>query len=145
MVVAVVVVAGRVAVAVVVRVTVLVAMCMGVPVIVSMTMVVAVIMFVTMALVPVIMPMMLAINLLRERIVLSEGLVMPVLMPTTISPRLRLKRQRHLLDHRADPLEHIREHRIVFELQIIHSHLNRRMPVAQVISRSRERQPIRAR
>ena len=67
---------------------------------------------------------------------------MPMLMPTAISPGLRLKRQRHLLDHRADPLEHIREHRIIFELQIIRPNLNRRMPVAKVISRARKRQRI---
>jgi hypothetical protein len=63
-------------------------------------------------------------------------------MPTTISPRLRLKRQRHLLDHRADPLEHVGKHWIVFELQIIRAHLNRRVPIAKVISRPRERQPV---
>ena len=67
---------------------------------------------------------------------------MSMLMSTAISAGLRLKRQRHLLDHRADPLEHIREHRIVFELQIIGPNFNRRMPVAKVISRPRKRQRI---
>src|SRR6266702_6064436 len=97
------------------------------------TVTVIVVMSVTLRMIVMLMPMMLAIHLLRERIVLGEGLVMPMPMPAAIRTRLRLERHLDLIDRCAQALEHIGEHRVVFELQIIRADFDGRMPVAEVI------------
>lgn len=89
-------------------------------------------------------PMMLTEHLLRERIVFGEGLVVTMLVSAAIRTRFGLERQRYLLDRRADAHEHIGEHRIVFELQIIGADFHRRMTIAEVIRGARERQRIRS-
>ena len=62
------------------------------------------------------MPMMLAEHLLRQRVIFGKGLVVPVLVAAAIRARFGLKRHGNLIDRRADALEHIGQHRIVFEL-----------------------------
>ena len=88
------------------------------------------------------MSMMLAIYLLRERIVLSEGLVMTMPMTAAIRARFRLERHLDLIDRSAQTFEHIREYRVVFELQVIRADFDGRVPVAQVIRGACERQHI---
>ena len=85
---------------------------------------------------------MLAEHLLRERIIFGEALVMPVLVPAAIRAGFRLKRHGRLSDRCADALQHVGEHRIVFELQIIRADFHRRMAIAEVIRRARQRQRI---
>ena len=88
------------------------------------------------------MPMMLAEHLLRQCVVFGERLVVAVLMAAAVRAGLRLERHRNLIDRRADTLQHIGQHRIVFELQIIRADFHRRMTIAQVIRRARERQRV---
>jgi len=93
-------------------------------------------------LVRMLMPMMLAEHLLRQRIVFGESLVVAMLVTAAIRARLGLKRHRHLIDGCSDALQHIGENRIEFELQIIRADFNRRMTIAEVIRGARERQRI---
>ena len=65
-----------------------------------------------------------------------------MLVTTTIRARFRLERHRHLIHARADTLQHIGQHRIVFKLQIIRTDFNGRMTIAEVISGTRQRQRI---
>jgi hypothetical protein len=85
---------------------------------------------------------MLVEHFLRDRVVFGKSRVVPMPVPAAISAGLGLKRQRHLFDRRPEPRQHVRQHGIVFELQIIDAHFNRRMPVAEVIRRARQRQHI---
>jgi hypothetical protein len=86
----------------------------------------------------VIVTMMLTEHLLCDRIVFSEGLVVPMLVTTAICASLGRKRPVRLLDRHAKPPQHIRKHRIIFKLQIPVADLDRRVPVAEVIGRTRE-------
>jgi hypothetical protein len=85
---------------------------------------------------------MLVEHLLRDRVIFGKRLIVPMPMPAAISAGFRLERQRHLLDRSPKPRQHIREHGIVFELQIIDAHFDRCMPVTEVISGACERQHI---
>ncbi len=86
--------------------------------------------------------MMLAIHLLCERIVFGKCLV--VTMPVTAAIRARFRLERHvdMIDASAEALEHIGEHRIVFELQIICADFDGRVPVAEVIRGPCQRERI---
>jgi hypothetical protein len=109
------------------------------------TVLVAVVMRVAMGMimiVRVLMPMMFAEHLLRERIVFREGLVVTMLVTAAIRAGFRLERHRHLIHACANALQHIGEHRIVFELQIIRADFNGRMTIAEVIRGKRQRQHI---
>lgn len=119
-----------VAVRVVVRVTMAraVRMVMSVPIIMAMRM---------------LMPMMLAKHLLCERVVLGERRIVPMPMAAAIGARLGLERQRGALHGSAQAPQHVFEHRVRFELQIIRAHFYGRMPVAEVIRGARERQRVR--
>lgn len=124
----------------------------GVVVVVVVRMLMAVVMIVRMTLrrvampmlmvVTMLMPMMLAEHLLRERVVLGEGFVVSMLMAAAIRAGFRLERHRNLIDGRADALEHIGKHRIVFELQIIGADFHWRVAIAEVISGASQSQRI---
>ena len=86
-----------------------------------------------------IVPMMLIEDLLRERVVLGEGFIVTMLVAAAIRAGLGLERLRLALDVHAEALEHVFEHRIGFELQIVRADFDRRMPVAEMIGRARER------
>ncbi len=88
----------------------------------------------------VLMTMMLAEHLLRDRIVFGEGLVVPMLVTTTIRTSLRRKRPVRLLDRHAKSAQHVRKHRVVFKLQIPVADLDGCMPVAEMIGRTRQRE-----
>jgi len=128
-----------VTVAVVLRMTVsvLVIMPMFMRVTASVLVTVPVVMRMTVS-VFVIMPMMLAEHLLRDRIIFCEGLVVPMLVTAAIRASLRRKRPVRLLDRHPEPAQHVRKHWIVFKLQIPVADLDRCVPIAEVIGRTRE-------
>jgi hypothetical protein len=83
-------------------------------------------------------PVVLAEHLLRDRIIFCEGLVVPMLVTAAIRASLRRKRPVRLLDRHPEPAQHVRKHWIVFKLQIPVADLDRCVPIAEVIGRTRE-------
>jgi hypothetical protein len=108
---------------------------------ISVIVIVSVIMRVTTGMfmvVLVIIPMMLTEYLLRDGVIFSERLIVPVLVTATIRASLGRKRPVRLLDRHAKPPQHIRKHWIIFKLHIPVADLDGRVPVAKVIGRTRE-------
>jgi hypothetical protein len=64
---------------------------------------------------------------------------MTMLMPAAISTRFRLERLRFMRDETAQPLQHVLENRIRFELQIFRADFNGRVPITQMISSTRQK------
>lgn len=86
--------------------------------------------------------LMLAIELLRERIVFAKALVVTVLVAAAIRARFRRKRLRFARDRRADTPEHVFQHGVGFELQMIRVNFDRRVPVAEMVSGAHQRERI---
>ena len=78
---------------------------------------------------------MRTINKLRQGIILRKGRVMTMLVPTTIGTVLRLKRQQCLSNLDTDVSQHVCQDRVDLEVQIVGSHLNGDVPIAEVVGR----------
>lgn len=106
-----------------------------VPVIVRMTV------FVVMAVIMIMcVTMPLFIDLLRERIVLGERFVVAMFMASAVGTRFGGKRRFDLLDVHAESAQHVGQHGIALDLQKSVADLDRRMTVAKVVSRARQRE-----
>jgi hypothetical protein len=81
-------------------------------------------------------------DLLRERIVLYKRLVVPVFVTAAIRTRFRLERRRRVIHMRAQTLQHVFEHGISFQFQLLRGHFHRRVAIAQVVCGARQRNGI---
>ena len=63
-------------------------------------------------------PMMFVEDLLRERVVLYERLIMPVFVTAAIRAGLRLERRRRAIHMRAQTLQHVFQHGVSFQFQL---------------------------
>ena len=63
-------------------------------------------------------PMMFVEDLLRERVVLYERLVMPVFVTAAIRARLRLERRARVIHMRAETFQHVFQHGVSFQFQL---------------------------
>ncbi|GBH26089.1 hypothetical protein BvRS1_31380 [Burkholderia vietnamiensis] len=87
-------------------------------------------------------PVVFAEHLLRERVILGERRIVAMLVAAAVGADFRLERRQRFVDLRAEPAQHVREHRIGFELQVAVADLDRRGPVAEVIRGAHQRERI---
>lgn len=104
-----------------------------------MPMLVLVLVLVTMR---VFVPVTLREYLLRERVVFGERGIVPMTMPSAVGARFGMKRQRFARDARTQARQHRLEHGVCLELQIVDADLHRRVPIAEMVGRTRERQRV---
>ena len=81
---------------------------------------------------------MLVEDLLRERVVFAERLVVAVLVTAAVCAGFGLERLRFMRDEHAQALQHVFEHGIRFELEIVRADFHWRMAIAEVVSGTRQ-------